>query len=134
MSSWATNPTCQAPLGLNLSPKHPTHTLVPQASSWTSASSTCRVSLSPSSSVSGTEPSSSSASCPGLWAVSSGVFCASSMSSESRAALSATDVLEGAVVTYPVLVEPLPLWWEPGLGTIWAGTCCGAICTGIWTG
>lgn len=39
----------------------------PHASSWTSASSICRVSLSPSSSVSGTEPSSSSsASCTGL--------------------------------------------------------------------
>ena len=60
----------------------------PQASSWTSASLICRVSLSPSSSVSGTEPSSSSsASCTGLWATSSGTFCASSVPSESRAAL-----------------------------------------------
>ena len=58
----------------------------PQASSWTSASPICRVSLSPSSSVSGTEPSSSSsASGTGLWATSSGTFCASSVPSESRA-------------------------------------------------
>lgn len=56
LSRWLKSPTS--------APQHRT----PQASSWTLASSICTVSLSPSSSVSGTEPSSSSssASCTGL--------------------------------------------------------------------